>query len=335
MTPIRAFRYDGKSSRRAEVVLEFGAGSVCVRGADLEATYPFEQMQVRPRIGAVTRVVDFADGSRCEIADVAAFDALHLDGRAARHVHRWENRLRYALVALALSAAAVWSVIQYGVPVAARAAAFSLPSDTEARLGAEILETLDEFLFRPSSLSVERQQQLRSQFERITRALPDAPAMRFEFRASKSIGANALALLSGAIVFTDDMVQLAQHDEELVAVAAHEVGHVVHRHGLRHVLQDSITALLLLLLSGDVSSSSSMVAALPTFLVQMKYSRAFETEADDYAYAYLKQAGIPLHRFSDLMERLERKDDDKHETPAFLSSHPATSERVLRFKQDR
>lgn len=128
------------------------------------------------------------------------------------------------------------------------------------------------------------------------------------------------------------MVDLAQHDDELVAVAAHEVGHVVRRHGLRGVLQNSLTALLLILVVGDVGSAGSFVAALPTLLVQLHYSRDFETEADDYALDYMKQAGVPLHRFSDLMQRLEAARGPGRDVPAFLASHPATQERIARFK---
>lgn len=332
MTPVRAVRYDGKSSRRTEVVLEFGARDVTVRLPDAQQSYPLDTLKIQPPLAALARVIDFPDGSRCEIRDTEAFDALNLGGVAARHVHRWERHWRFALLALVVTGLVLWGTIRYGVPLAAHTVAMALPAQTEAKLGAEILDQLDRHVFEPSALPVKRQDELRARFADLAKRVGRTD-LKFEFRASRALGANAFALLSGTIVFTDAMVRLARHDDELVAVAAHEIGHVVQRHGLRGVLQNSLTALLLIVTMGDISSAGSFVAALPTLLVQLHYSRAFETEADDYALNTMMQVGVPLHRFSDLMERLDRRDDDSSSIPAFFASHPPTPERVKRFKR--
>ncbi len=49
----------------------------------------------------------------------------------------------------------------------------------------------------------------------------------------RAVGANAFALPSGIVVMTDELVELAKTDDELVAVLAHEIGHVRGRHALR------------------------------------------------------------------------------------------------------
>jgi Zn-dependent protease with chaperone function len=46
-------------------------------------------------------------------------------------------------------------------------------------------------------------------------------------------------------VVTDGLVELARNNDEIAAVLAHEVGHVKLRHGLRHVLQNSVTVLIM------------------------------------------------------------------------------------------
>ncbi|MEB3735127.1 M48 family metalloprotease [Halopseudomonas pachastrellae] len=48
--------------------------------------------------------------------------------------------------------------------------------------------------------------------------------LKVHFRSAPALGANAFALPGGHLVFTDAMVELAQHDDELVAVLAHEAG---------------------------------------------------------------------------------------------------------------
>ena len=86
---------------------------------------------------------------------------------------------------------------------------------------------------------------------------------------------------------TDELVELAEEENEIVAVLAHEVGHVRGRHSLRLLLQDSVAALLLVGILGDVSTASLIVASVPSVLVEAKHSREIEAEADDFADAWL------------------------------------------------
>ena len=109
------------------------------------------------------------------------------------------------------------------------------------------------------------------------------------------------------MVLTDELVALAERDEELVAVLAHEIGHVVHRHGLRQTIQSSMLAISVILLTGDLSSASAFVAALPTALAESRFSREFEREADDYALEYLLAAGVSPTHFARMLSRLEEQ----------------------------
>ena len=56
--------------------------------------------------------------------------------------------------------------------------------------------------------------------------------------------ANAFALPGGTVVMTDAIVQAAADkgisDDALVGVLAHEIGHVVHRHGMRMVVEQGV-----------------------------------------------------------------------------------------------
>ncbi len=71
-------------------------------------------------------------------------------------------------------------------------------------------------------------------------------------------------------------MELADRDEELQAVFAHELGHAYYRHSLRSWLQNSATALLTAAVLGDITSISANVAALPTLLLENHFSHAFE-----------------------------------------------------------
>jgi predicted Zn-dependent protease len=143
----------------------------------------------------------------------------------------------------------------------------------------------------------------------------------------------ALALSSGTIIMTGELVRLSHNDDELVTVLAHELGHVVHRHALRRVFQSSAMALIGTLLTGDVSGPASIVVALPTMLVELQYSQSYEREADAYSLAYLKQHHIDPRHFRDIMLRLEKASGGNGKIPSFFSTHPATEERVKLFEQ--
>jgi Zn-dependent protease with chaperone function len=152
----------------------------------------------------------------------------------------------------------------------------------------------------------------------------------------KEAGANAFALPSGVIVITDELVQLAKDDREIVGVLAHECGHIVHRHSLRAVLQNSAVFVLIALITGDVSSATAFGGALPTFLLQNRFSREFEREADAHAVTQLKQAGIPPSYLADMLQRLATTHGES-DSPllGYLRTHPPTPERIQAIRGKR
>ncbi len=148
----------------------------------------------------------------------------------------------------------------------------------------------------------------------------------------KGVGANAFALPSGHIVVTDELIEVAEHDDEVLSVLAHEIGHVVHEHGLRSVLQSSAVALLLTAVTGDIGSASGFAAAMPIILLETNYSRKFELEADRYALDYMQTHNIDTKHFASILQKITGQ-DEAHEDDAFsyLSTHPATRERIQPF----
>jgi len=145
-------------------------------------------------------------------------------------------------------------------------------------------------------------------------------------------GPNALALPGGIIVITDDMVKAAEATEEVLAVLAHEIGHVELRHTMRSVLQNSVVAAAAAAVTSDAASLSVAVASLPLLVAQTKYSRKFEAAADEYAFSLLKQKGYSPTAFASLMERLAKKYEKETGPFAYVSTHPVTAERVQRAR---
>jgi Zn-dependent protease with chaperone function len=291
---------------------------------------PLVDVVVSERISSVPRRIRFADGTVFETADNDAIDAALANlGRPVSWVHRLEQRWPIAAAALAAVAVIAVLFVQFGVPALADYAARTLPVSVDRRLGAETLTMLDRVEFEPTRLPVSRQKQLQALFERVVRDSGEEHGYRLELRASPRLGPNALALPSGIVVMTDELVELAQHDEELIAVLAHEVGHVRGRHALRHVLQTAGVSAIAFAILGDVSSVSALATAVPV-LLQAKHSRDFEREADAYAKRWMAAEGIAAHRFDDILCRMEAEigSDTDDALSRYLSTHPATDERA-------
>lgn len=334
MIKLPAHRYDGETSNRQEVELcLFDTGEVQILCDGSRLNYRVEDMSSTPKVGRIRAQFMFTDGSVCEVGDHPDLDAaLAMLPKQSRQnvVHKIENRLWAILVVLALAIVTLFGTIQYGIPAAAKQVAFMIPIEMETSMGEQAISFFDEHVCEPSKLSKRRQAQLKKAFQRSIKGLIETN-IQINFRHCKSVGPNAFALPSGIIVFTDEMVKLAKHDNELVGVFAHEVGHVANRHIMRHILQDSVTGLLLILLTGDVGSASSLAATLPTVLVQAKFSRDFETESDDYAARFMRERNIPTRHLGDILDRMMKKYGGDDAVPGFLSSHPVTSERVKRL----
>ncbi|MGH8671677.1 MAG: M48 family metallopeptidase [Burkholderiales bacterium] len=337
MKSITARFYDGRTSQKHEALLQLEARQVHVSGETVDRHYPLSLIRVSMRVGNTPRLLYFPDGGQCETDDNDAVDALFAerdDQAAPRLLHRLESRLGYALVALVLTVAALWGFVEYGIPVLAQRVALNLPVTTETALGQDTLELLDAHWLKASKLDKGRRQQLRTVFEQMVADSRDGFKYRLEFRGGGILGTNALALPSGIVLVTDEMVALAKRDEEIIAVLAHEIGHVKGRHTLRHVLQSTATVLLIAVITGDIASATSLAAGIPTFLLEAKYSREFEREADAYALLYMKTHGIAPRHFADILLRMEKDNGADTQDPGFVSSHPATEERTKAFLGD-
>lgn len=331
--------FDGKSSKGIAARADIDAsGYVWLSFEGGERRAVIRELRVSPRVGNTSRFISFPDGAQFETSDNDAVDtALKYGGRQSGWLHALESRLRYIVTALIVVVLMTAWFIRDGVPMLADFLAAHMPAATNRYLADKTLEGLDEHFFEASQLPAERRERLQRKFDDILPAEAGDVrrdfSFRLLFRGSESLGANALALPSGAVVITDELVLLAHNDEELVSILAHEVGHVVHRHGLRHMIRNSLLSVLIIWITGDASGASTFIASLPALLINLQYSRDFEREADEYSLQYLLANGISPQRFVCIMQRLDASHDDEEDTPAFLSTHPATGERLDMFRR--
>jgi Zn-dependent protease with chaperone function len=234
------------------------------------------------------------------------------------------RRVARTVGSLAATAAAIAVIVRVVVPGVAWLAARAMPYAADEKLGAGVLQALDD-QFAPSALDEPRAAAVRATFERVAAYAHLAHPARLELRAGGELGANAFALPGGTVVVTDELVALAEHDDELAAVIAHELGHLQNRHGMRAVLQALGVGALAAGALGDFDGAGIATAA--PLLLQLQYSRGFEREADAFAAEVLGEAGIDAGALGRMLARMEASQPAGSELPAYLSTHPPTEER--------
>ncbi|CAA6603556.1 Peptidase M48 Ste24p [Rhodospirillaceae bacterium LM-1] len=330
MERLTGWLYERNSSSRSKAILDVDAnGRTSIDGVVLGA---WRAIQVSDRIGNVPRRLTLQDGRVLETLDNDAVDRLEIrfQGQAsARILHRLESRWRWAAAALAATILLGWLTIAYGIPLAANRLAFALPQTLLAMASQQTLEAFDQLAFHPSKLEEKRQSEIEALLLRAAKAADSDYDYRLVLRDGGKIGANAFALPDGAIVMTDQLVDLAENDLQILAVIAHEIGHVERRHGMQRMVQSSAMAAVALFVLGDVSQ---VLAALPAMLLESAYSRDFEREADLFAVALMRELSLPPAHLADFLERME-KEDGQASVPGWLSTHPPTPERLRLIRE--
>jgi Zn-dependent protease with chaperone function len=333
--PFVARYFDGRNSLAR--VVQVDSADVALHLTEDGGTalqIPWSQVRVGDRCPGAERVIYLAGAGELHCADHGAVDALavHLgQGRLAAGLFRMESRTGMALAALLLSIAAAWFGLRHGLPMLVQGAADLVPPRIEVALGEQSLAALDRWVFHPSTLPLARQKVLRQRLQTLCGA-SSCPDWQLLFRRGGAIGANALALPGGTLVFTDELVQLARHDDELMAVAAHELGHVQERHALRHGLASAGVAVLGQIVVGDLGGIGELAGGLPALLLQTGYSREMEREADDHALTFLRRNCVPSQRFAEILARLEGEKPGASTASALFSTHPRTRERIKLFQ---
>ncbi|HVK93168.1 MAG TPA: M48 family metallopeptidase [Noviherbaspirillum sp.] len=322
---IPAFYFDGKTSRRLTVSLTV-EGDIALVTGEASRTCPLGDLRVSERLRNASRKVTFPDGAYLEIRDNTAFNAMlkttgHQDSFVVEIQQSWHG----ALVACALTAAVLLLGYVYGLPTAAKTIAHALPAQMDHMIGHETLSVLDSSMLAPSQLPPAQRDAIVKRFKSLSPPRKGTPSYEILFRKSK-VGPNAFALPSGQIVLTDELVKLVNDEDAVMGVLSHELGHLHERHLMQRILQSSIIGAGATVLFGDVSS---LIATIPTIMLDLKYARDAEREADDYAIEMMKANSISPVMLIHTFKKLE--DQSSKQLP-YLSSHPPGAERMERIR---
>jgi predicted Zn-dependent protease len=145
---------------------------------------------------------------------------------------------------------------------------------------------------------------------------------------------NAFTLPGGRILLSGKLIAAAKTPEEVAGVLAHELGHVHNRHPETAIVR--LTGLQVLLSLATGSDGGGMISNFAGLAAFLRYTRAAEFDADDYALDLLKRAKIDpmgLKRFFQSIRKLEEaRRIAIGPLGGILATHPATEERIARIE---
>ncbi|MGH9741641.1 MAG: M48 family metallopeptidase [Candidatus Acidiferrum sp.] len=156
----------------------------------------------------------------------------------------------------------------------------------------------------------------------------------FTIKVIDSDEVNAFALPGGFFYVNSGLILRAQEESELAGVMAHEISHVVLRHGTKNatkgeIMQLATIPLMLLGPGGWAGYGIYEAAQLAIPVTYLKFSRDAERQADYFGLQYMYHAGYDPNSYITFFERIQADEKRRPGTiPKVFSTHPPTPERI-------
>ena len=162
----------------------------------------------------------------------------------------------------------------------------------------------------------------------------------FTIKVIDSDEVNAFALPGGFFYVNSGLILRAQEESELAGVMAHEISHVVARHGTKQATKGEMMQLatipLILLGPGGWAGYGiyeALQLAIP--LSYLKFSRDAEREADFLGIQYMYKAGYDPNAFAAFFGKvLEEERRQPGSVNEIFADHPPTPDRIIKAEEE-
>jgi len=251
--------------------------------------------------------------------------------------HRQDRGKQYRLVGLATAAlASVVAAYVVGVPLLAGSITDAMPPQWEEGLGQTVVAQVEQALKPEAGFEVCDTDPNSLANRAIARFAAEVVAgtgtpFKPDIQVIRTKIPNAFALPGGHSFYFSALLDKTESADEFAGVMAHELGHVVHRHGMEQLISTSATGLLIGFILGDMTGMS-VAGGLGAALIDTRFSRDAEREADRFSSDAAKRMGFDARALMTLLERVN-KDDGMSRAFALLSTHPLTAERKAELER--
>ncbi len=159
---------------------------------------------------------------------------------------------------------------------------------------------------------------------------PDALNWAWEVNLESRNELNAYCAPGGKIMFFTGIINnLKLTDDEIAAIMGHEIAHALREHGRERISQAYAqqAGMAILAMVTDMSQQQATILQTATHLgLTLPHGRGQETEADVMGLELLARAGYDPKAAVTLWQKMAAA--NKSAPPAFLSTHPSSSQRI-------
>jgi beta-barrel assembly-enhancing protease len=160
----------------------------------------------------------------------------------------------------------------------------------------------------------------------------------YHFLVLNSDDINAFATPGGHIFITKGLIRCCPSEDALAAILAHEIGHILLRHGMQSIEKARTTQALTVLAtegaktfgSADVAqltdSFSGVITDIVNSMINNGYSRTFEYQADEASIKLVQRVGYNPEGLIDVLKIMDK--NLKKGGSDFAKTHPAPQDRI-------
>ncbi|MDZ7962600.1 MAG: M48 family metalloprotease [Aulosira sp. DedQUE10] len=154
----------------------------------------------------------------------------------------------------------------------------------------------------------------------------DRPNLPYTFQVVDDKAINAFATAGGYVYLHTGLLQAADNEAEVASVLAHEIGHIGGKHLVKQMRQRALASGVATAAGLDRNTAVGIGVELA---LNRPRSRQDEFDADQRGLRTLTRSGYAQSGMVSFMQKLLGKSS----TPSFLSTHPATGDRINSLKR--
>lgn len=168
---------------------------------------------------------------------------------------------------------------------------------------------------------------------KLTEGLNEVDGTPLNFKVYMTDEINAFACADGSVRVYSGLLDLMS-DDEVLGVIGHEIGHVAHKDTKNAMKQALINSAIFdgIGSTGNLAASltDSQLGTIGQSLLNSKYSRKQESNADDYGYDFLKKNGKNPWSMALAFSKLQSMEGSSKGSALtnMFSSHPQTKDRI-------
>lgn len=247
-------------------------------------------------------------------------------------------RMRTRMLALVSVVIAVTLVAVVPPMPPAHAQLFGLSEQEEIRLGRQVEAQVEKkYGFVNDPALTQRVTNIGLRLAKVS----ERPNLPWTYHIVRDGSVNAFAVLGGFVFVTRGLLRVVNADDELGFVIGHETTHIAHRHAVELAQRDmelQFGAILVTQLFFGGSLTAYQLSQIARGLIDAKYSREKEFEADHYGVIFARRAGFNPMASVTFFERLQQLEQQRGGGQSALgsafASHPPTAERIKAVKTE-